>query len=258
MKKILSFFALILVAFSSYGWGGVGHRTVIAIAQRHISEKTKAEIARYFDYDIKKDAVWMDSHRKDSDIAYTTAWHVYNVDENHRYDPDKRAAKGDCLKAVRDDIWVLENYKNLPDSVVILYVRELIHFVGDFHCPTHSYLPGPRNFWKCSLESANWKGEFHGLYDKIPQLIYPDNTPDEIAAMLDNCSKSQIKKIQQGTLEDWAKGCGDLNEGIYVINPFLTTVLDPDTLEKSKEIVDTDLRNAGYRLAYLLNLIFDK
>lgn len=258
MKKSLLLILAAVMPLSCLGWGTVGHKTVIAVAERHISEKTKAQIARYFDYDIKEDAVWMDKHRKDAPIAYTTAWHVYNVDSNHRYDPSPRAYKGDCIKGLRDAVWCLEDYRNLTDSAVVMNVRMLIHFAGDMHCPVHSYFPGPRNFWNCSIESIGWKGQFHHLYDQIPQLLYPNSTPEEIAAHIDNCSKKEIKKIQAGTLEDWARSAAGINVGIYDINAPLTEKLDSDTVEKSHKIVDIEMRNAGYRLARLLEEIFGK
>lgn len=256
MKKIIFSLFAALLTVSAYGWGTLGHKTVIAIAQRHISDKAKEGIARYFDYNIQEDAVWMDKHRKDEPIAYTTAWHVYNVDENHRYDPSPRACKGDCIKGLHDAIWCLQDYKNLSDSAVVMNVRMLIHFAGDMHCPVHSYFPGPRNFWKCRIESINWSGSFHGLYDTIPELLYPGVAPDDLAEQLDNCSEEQIRQIQEGTLEDWAKSSADVNAAIYEINAPLTENLDPQTVEKSRSIVDTELRNAGYRLARLLEEIF--
>ena len=102
MKKLaISLLTAAMFCLNLQAWGSLGHQTVIAVAQRHLTEKTKANIAKYFDYDLKKDATWMDAHRKDVPIAYTTAWHVYNVDENHNYDPNPRLAKGDAIHALQ-------------------------------------------------------------------------------------------------------------------------------------------------------------
>lgn len=242
----------------SLAWGKHGHQIVIAVAQRHLSENAKRNISAYFDYNLQKDAVWMDTHRNDAPIAYTTAWHVYNVDANHRYDPSPRAHKGDCIKAVRDAVWCLGDYRNQTDSAVVFNVRMLIHFVGDMHCPVHSYFPGPRNFWECSIADSDFKGTFHSLYDKIPAMLYPETKPDDVAALIDNCNEEEIAAIQKGSIEDWAKSAADVNRFVYDINPVLTEVLDPDTVSKSKPVVDIELRNAGYRLALLLNQLFEK
>ena len=258
MKKlILTTLMAALLCLNLQAWGPLGHKTVIAVAQRHLTEKTKANIARYMDYDIKKDAVWMDHHRKDADIAYTTAWHVYNVDENHNYDPNPRLAQGDAIYALRIADYNLSHYKELTDSAVIMNIRMLIHFTGDMHCPVHSYFPGPRNFWHTRLNGEEIKS-FHSFYDGMPDRLWPGADPDELAAQLDNCTPGQQRKIAKGTPVEWAKACGDRCCGIYDINAPLSEELDPDTVEKSREIISLQLRDAGYRLAALLNKYFGK
>lgn len=256
-KAILILLAGSLLSLSAAAWGGLGHKTVIAIAERHLTEKTKANIARYFDYDLKQDATWMDAHRHDAPIAYTTAWHVYNVDENHNYDPNPRLDKGDCPHGIAIACYNLKHYKELSDSAVVMNVRMLIHFVGDLHCPVHSYFPGPRNFWQCNLE-GHGTNTFHHVYDNMPSYLWPDLQPDELAALLDNCKPAARRKIASGTIFDWVKSSGDRNYGIYEINAPNTVDLAPDTVERSREIVSLQLRDAGYRLARLLNELFGK
>ena len=256
MKKLaISLLTAAMFCLNLQAWGSLGHQTVIAVAQRHLTEKTKANIAKYFDYDLKKDATWMDAHRKDAPIAYTTSWHVYNVDENHNYDPNPRLAKGDAIHALQVVDYNLKHYKDLTDSAVVMNVRMLIHFVGDMHCPVHSYFPAPRNFWPCRLNGEEFK-TFHGLYDGMPAKLWPGIKADELAAQLDNCNGCQRNRIAKGGPVEWAKACGDRNCYIYEINPPLTEELDPDTVEKSRELISLQLRDAGYRLAKLLNLYF--
>ena len=232
---------------------------VIKVAERHLTERAKANIAKYMPYDLKTDAVWMDHHRRDEGIAYTTAWHVYNVDADHCYDPNPRLYKGDALFAIKVADYNLRHYKELSDSAVVMNLRMLLHFVGDMHCPTHSYFPGPRCFWKCTLNGKKQKS-FHGVYDNMPAMLYGKKADAaEVAAELDNCKKGEIKKIQlKGDLYAWAKSCGDNNCVIYDWNPFNTEELNPDTVELSRELVGTQLRNGGYRLALLLNEYFGK
>ncbi len=259
MKKIflLTIAALLLIGQSAFAWGRLGHEVVIKVAERHLTEKAKANIAKYMNYDLKEEAVWMDIHRNDKPIAYTTSWHVYNVDKNHNYDPNPRLYKGDVLLAIRTAEYNLAQYENLNDSTVVMNLRMILHFVGDMHCPTHSYIPGPRCFWDCTLNGES--NTFHGFYDSMPNLLYGKKAdPAEIAASIDNLRKREIKKIQKGSLYDWARDCGDNNAVIYEWNPFNTEVLRDDTVELSRELVNVQMRNAGYRLAYLLNKCFDR
>ncbi|MBO7603652.1 MAG: S1/P1 nuclease [Bacteroidales bacterium] len=258
MKKLFLVLLLSVCAtLAAEAWAGLGHKTVIAVAQRHLTSKTQENIARYFDYDLKQDATWMDAHRRDDDIGYTTAWHVYSVDGNHNYDPNPRLAKGDAIHALQVVDYNLRHYKELSDSAVIMNVRMLIHFVGDMHCPVHCYFPGAKNNWPCKLNGEEIKS-FHTLYDAMPSRLWPDLSPDELAAQLDNCGACKRNKIAKGTPVEWARATGDRCAVIYEINPQQTKDLDPDTAEKSRELVSLQLRDAGYRLARLLNFYFGK
>lgn len=259
MKRFLAIFIIGIVAYTSnaLAWGRIGHEVIIEVAKRHISEKTKQNIAKYMPYDITQDGSWMDYHRHDKEIGYTTSWHVYNVDKNHEYDMNPRLYKGDVVLALKVSDYNLSRLERLTDSAVVMNIRCLIHFVGDMHCPTHSYVPGPRCFWPCELNGKQLK-TFHSLYDYIPEMLHPDKSSVEIAADIDNAKKGEIKRIQRGNLHDWANEIGRMNAVIYEWNPHNKKVLNPNTVELSRELSNTQMRNAGYRLAHLLNKYFGK
>ena len=65
MKRLfISIVAFALIGtYSAMAWGGLGHRTVVEIAKRHLTEKTKENIAKYLPHDLTKDATWMDKYR---------------------------------------------------------------------------------------------------------------------------------------------------------------------------------------------------
>ncbi len=254
-RSIIAVIAIIFLSHNAFAWGKLGHETIIEIAKRHLTEKTKANIAKYMPYDITKDAVWMDNHRHDKEIGYTTAWHVYNVDEKYEYDMNPRLRQGDVILAMKVSDFNLKKYRELSDSAVVMNLRCLLHFTGDMHCPTHSYVPGPRCFWPCELNGKPIK-TFHSLYDYMPNSLYPNKSCVEIAANLDNAKRGEIKRIQKGDLHEWAHEIGTMNAVIYKWNPHNTKVLNPNTIELSRNLVDIQLRNAGYRLAYLLNNYF--
>lgn len=258
-RAIFTLFALILTG-TAFGWGTVGHKVVIAIAQRHLTEKTKANIAKYIDYDLKKDAVWMDKHRNDEPIAYTTHYHVFAADKNLRYDPNYRLAEGgDVVYALALSEYNLgsENYKNLTDSAAVFNIRMLIHFMGDMHCPVHTHIEGVKTIWKCKLNGKEW-AKFHPIYDKIPMMLYGKRAnPDTIAEKIDVLKKGDIKRVVKGGIVEWACDAAEVSAKIYEINPIGTYDLDPKTIENSQPIVERQLRNAGYRLAAKLNEYFD-
>lgn len=257
MKKLFLLVAIAtLGAQSANAWGTLGHKVIVEIAKRHISEQTKANIAKYMPYDMCDDALWMDDHRKDKPIAYTTAWHVYNVDENYEYDPNPRLYKGDAIHALKIAEYNLRNYREQTDSTVLMNLRMVLHFAGDIHCPTHSYVPGPRAHWSCELNGK--KISFHGVYDYMPEWLHPNRSVADVATEIDNAKKSEIKRIQRGDFHDWAHDIGSRNAVIYKWNEHNRKVLDPNTVELSRDLVNLQMRNAGYRLAYLLDKYFGK
>ncbi len=258
MKRFLTLLIIgIAYTSSAFAWGKLGHEVIIEVAKRHISEKTKQNIAKYMPYDITKDGSYMDYHRHDKEIGYTTSWHVYNVDEECEYDMNPRLYKGDVVLAMKVSDYNLSRLEKLTDSAVVMNIRCLIHFAGDMHCPTHSYVPGPRCFWPCTLNGKPIK-TFHSLYDFIPATIHPNKSCVEIAAEIDNAKRGEIKRIQKGDFHDWANEIGRMNAIIYKWNPHNTEVLNPNTVELSRDLVNVQMRNAGYRLAYLLNRYFGK
>ena len=262
MKKFIAL--VILMAFVSVGrvsaWGRLGHEIVIAIAERHLTTDTKENISKYFPYDLKEDAIWMDTHRNDEEIAVTTHWHSCYFDNKMHYDPfhPKKMKTGDVVRALNivDGCLRNEKYKELPDSNVVFCIRMLIHFVGDAHCPSHNYYSFTASKWNCTYRGK--KSDFHTLYDRMPVYIWDKMDADDIAVRLDNASRSQRKKIGSADMYDWLSEVARDNAIIYKWNPHGTTVLRDDTVELSEELVNMQLRNAGYRLAFMLNKYFGK
>ncbi len=261
MKKAVLFVAFAAIAANAMAWGRIGHEVIIKVAERHLTAKTKANIARYMPYDLKTDAVWMDVHRNDAPIAYTSPWHTYRVRGNNEYDPNPRLVKGDVVKGIMVADYNLRRYRELTDSAVVMNLRMILHFVGDLHCPTHAYYPKiSSSAWRCSLAGTKPdENHFHGMYDdNIPNFLYRGKeSSEEVAARVDNLKKGAIRKIAAGTPAEWAGDCAERDLIIYEWNPVGTKVLNPDTAEMSRDFIETQFRYAGYRLARLLNEYFD-
>ena len=263
MKKILT----LLIAVTALGvgelwaWAGLGHRTVIEIAKRHLTEKTKENVAKFIAHDITKDATWMDKNRLRSPWPYSNSWHSYYYDAKFRHDPNvpNKIANGDTMRALDLADRNLSMYKELSDSAVVYNIRMVLHFVGDMHCPSHCKLIGGRDDKGKVSIGGKRVGSFHGFYDIMPSTIYGKISPVKLAANLDTYSKGKIKKTCKGNHHDWAKECMRLTNVVHQWNPNDGgEELRDDTVELSKDLIDTQLRHAGYRLAHLLNKYFGK
>ena len=260
MRKFLATLSLLtLIPLSSAAWSYLGHATVVKLAEKHLTEKTRKNLAAYFNYDLADDAVWMDKHRHDEDIAVTDKWHVFHAFESGLYDPNPRMVTGDCVRALHFVDANLRNYKELSDSAVVMNVRMLIHFVGDLHCPSHAYFQGKRNFWACRLEPYWSEGTFHGFYDHSPEFVYKDKTPEDVAEILDyNLGRTELSAASKGSFEEWASERAAADKFIYELNAPGTHALDQQTLWKSVPLINDSMTKAGCRLAFLLNKYFGK
>lgn len=247
-------------SFSVAAWSGIGHQTVVAIAQRNLTPAARENIAKYMDYDLKQDASWMDKHREDQDLRYCSKWHSFHVYPNtHLYNPTVRVGRGDAIYGIEYAWYNLSHYRDLTAEEVVLNLRFILHFVGDMHCPVHVVYTG----FKAPVVTE-YKGKtvknFHSLYDSMPTRLFRGKTPDEIAAILDTLSDAEKAAVAAGTPKDWARECGDRCAVIYEINPpdgKNPIVMDPDTDQKSRALVERQLRAAGYRMARILNETFD-
>ncbi|MBQ0081001.1 MAG: S1/P1 nuclease [Alistipes sp.] len=256
MKKTFILLLLLLPAVAVFGWGKLGHTTAIALAERHLTERTKENIAKFFQHDIIKDAVWMDHHRHDKEIAYTSHWHGCYVDKDFNFDPNPTLAEGCVVRSFSVVEENLSKWRELTDSAVVMNVRMLIHFAADVHCPTHNHFHYRKPRYVCYLNGTKIP-KFHSVYDKMPNYVFPKMNAREVAKLIDTKNSKEIKKITNGNWLDWIKETAKDNYSIYSINPFGQTELANDTVERSRELIIRDLQRSGYRLAYMLNKYFD-
>ena len=262
-KTILAILLLAMIPLDElWAWGKLGHETVIAVAQRYLTVRTKKNIARFISYDLKDDAIWMDIHRNDKPIFFTTHWHACWFDKDFNYDPyhdPMKVTYGDLHRAltVTEAGLNRNRWEHMDSASVVFNIRILIHAVGDMHCPVHVYFDGgaATKWGKCTLNGKTYKN-FHTIYDVMPELIWGDKDPDSVAAEIDNASRREIRKITEGTFLEWLSESARRGHEIYSWNAENTTVLRYDTVELSRELVNLQMRDAGYRLAYLLNKYF--
>ncbi|MBQ0080666.1 MAG: S1/P1 nuclease [Alistipes sp.] len=256
-KTLILFIAMLLCAEVAIAWNGRGHQTIVALAEKHLTKKARKNIDKFMPYELKKEASWMDKHRRDKEYAFTGKWHSYEVNEKIGFvhNPDKRASTGNAIYALTLADYNLTNWKDMPDSTVIMNLRMLLHFVGDMHCPchvNHSYERTPKG--KVTVGEKAYS--YHRLYDSSPSLLWKDHTTEQIVAKIDHLKKSDIEKLTQGNFQQWANECGKNCAMIYDLNRGNNQELDPNTLEKSRKLIISQLQKAGYRLASLLNRYF--
>ena len=292
MKKIV--FALLAIAISLHlnsptasGWGQLGHATIGQVAQDHLTPKARKVLSKYLDgkslaaiasdADTYRGAWTMDlgfiptnlenarpSWMKGFDFStpqnIAPYSHMITVDNDFKcYHSDNLngehidnvayyvAKLAQVLKEKADYMDPFERYKT---------IALIVHFVGDMHCPVHIvYRPGNVTKGKFKI---NWLGEsinYHGWWDKCIFEAYYNWSFSYMALLVDTADRKEIAGIVKGDIYDYAQ---DSARSCW---PAASKYNSGDSIDRNypvdtRDLLFSQLRNAGYRLAKILNDIF--
>lgn len=266
MKKFLIFtftIASMLWAQNAMAWSNLPHGTIAYIAEQHLTPEAKAKCYHYLRHTLPFYASWMDRWRgsaifEDVNNAHSGTAMADGV--NYDFKSGKPAGKvmGHLVNALAElgD----GKYKNLPDSVVRQRLINMVHYVGDMHCPTHNNF-SKEHFpqYRYSLSKNGKKYNFHTFWDgSLGSFERRKWTYEKFAAKIDTYSPEEIQKIQGGTLEDWGRELVQFGHRARKITPKDTDVAKL-TKEQKKEVyalADEAAVKGAYRLAHILNTIF--
>ena len=147
--------------------------------------------------------------------------------------------------------------KQQDDSTVVMSLRCIIHFVGDMHCPVHVKYADQKSY---NVYLNGDKCSYHNVWDD--QIISRSHRWGylEYAHQLDRCTKQQIKTITAGTLRDWFHENARDSRHIYELvgpNEKLDKNETKSFVNHTHEYAERQILRAGYRLAHVLNELFD-
>ena len=261
MKKILIIVAALAVSFDALAWGGLGHRTVAEIAERHLTPKAKANIEKYTGgTPLANYATWMDGLKNQPVFKEATrGWHASIVGPDCKTSQelrDKYRKGRDSATGLLELEQMLKKRQKLSDSVVMFALKSMIHMVGDMHCPAHLRYTDNRNEGKFTVYRNNKSTSLHSVWD-TGVLTYKHRkwSYDKYADKLDTYSKKEIRMATNGWVEDW------LEDAARDIRHTIDWVAKGDHLtdefyEKAQPLAHLEVQKSGYRLAKYLNTVF--
>ncbi|MDR0352941.1 MAG: S1/P1 nuclease, partial [Opitutaceae bacterium] len=243
---------------AALAWSQIGHNAVAAIAEANLTEKTRTAVEDCLGgHSIIYYAMWADNYRRAPEYRYTARWHAARVDEECRH---VARDGGDVVTAVTQSAAALGNgqYKKLPADTVALHIKLLVHLVGDLHCPVHVDYPGEKNSF-FNLRLNGYKTTYHTVWDNnVPNARKWSYT--EWAQQLNRPARDGIAEITAGTPADWFRQTALDCRVIYDwARPGLNLERDEYTnfMNQAVPLAESQIKKAGYRLAKLLNDIFD-
>jgi hypothetical protein len=211
MKRVWKvFFVLFLFSFpvKAMCWGQLGHRIVAEIADSYLNKKTKAEIKKILGNEsIAMASNWGDFIKSDSTYKYLDPWHYVDFEKNLTYNQLKEVLKKDTGKVNDAYAAIVFLSKELRKKSLALdkkrmYLKLLIHFVGDVHQPLHVSPHGTNGGNDIKVQWFGQSSNLHRIWDsdliEQQQLSYT-----EYAAYLNHTTAAQRKKWQAEPISKW-------------------------------------------------------
>lgn len=258
-KRFLFCSLLFIVPFSSFAWGVLGHRIVGEIASQYLTAKARAEIQKILGPEsIAISANWADFVKSDSTYDYLSSWHYINLDKDLSRDQILSYLKQDTITDIYTKlnflVKELKNKKLSPDKKK-MYLKLVIHFVGDIHQPMHI---GRKEDLGGNRVKVNWfnsPSNLHAIWDEalvnFQQLSYTEYT-----AAINHTTPAQVKQWQRAPISEWIVESYELAQPLYAEITQQNQRLSYDYNFHHIQTLNDRLLKGGVRLAGLLNSIF--
>lgn len=265
VMSIKSIKKTILIALISYfplnamAWGLLGHRVVGEIAQSYLSKKAGREVKKILGHEsLAMASNWADFIKSEPSYNYLGNWHYINLPAGLSSDQIQNSLQKDTATNVYTKIRFLSTeLKNntLDQDKKVMYLRLLIHFVGDLHQPMHT---GRFEDLGGNRVQLTWFGQstnLHRLWDsdliESQELSYT-----EYARSLNFIDKSRLFQLQNEDVNIWVENSYRISQKIYA-NVNSGDKLGYRYIYDNLAVADQQLLKGGVHLAGLLNNIFN-
>lgn len=287
--KISLIILLTLLTTSSFAWWDSTHMVIAKIAEENLSEKAKKR--SYELAELLKDlypetpdfitaATWADDQASTGFTGW--AWHGKSLP----YDPDnflspfrkkliEASLKDNASFGITQAIKTLKN----PDANVYtkaIMLRFLLHTVGDIHMPLHCTSLYSKDFpsgdfgggkFKLNID-LNGKNTLHALWDSclMRDMIrlerpltnagknYLEDYKNEIITFY---PKNSIDELNVTDFDAWVYESHKIGSENAYLGIKINDSPPDEYIQKNKKIAYRQIAKAGYRLADILNEVFE-
>ncbi|MFP5042521.1 S1/P1 nuclease [Parasediminibacterium sp. JCM 36343] len=258
LKQALALGLLVYLPVAAMAWGMEGHRIVGEIAESYLSPKAKLAVQKILGTESMAIASnWPDFIKSDTSYKYLNPWHYLNVKDSLTEAEFKKYLESDntvdaytklnfLIKQLKD--------KSLPKEKQLMYLRLVIHIVGDIHQPMHVSREEDQGGNKIKLSWFGQPTNLHGVWDeKI--IDYQQLSYTEYAKSINHTTAKEVSEWQHEPLKYWIYQSYSEAQKIYA-------EIKPDMKLSYRynfdhiQTVNTQLLKGGVRLAGLLNEIF--
>jgi hypothetical protein len=261
MRKSIIAVVIILYTLPNVcnGWGLQGHRIIGQIADSYITPKAKVEVAKILGTEtIAMASNWPDFVKSDPAYKYLSLWHYVNFKPGINLQEMEAALNADTSTNAYNKILFLtnelKNGKLLPLETKQLYLKLLIHIIGDVHQPMHLGRNTDRGGNAIRVKWFSDDVNLHQVWDE-KLISYQELSYTEYTNHINHTTVKQRTEWQKQTLAQWLFDTYLLAEKVYA-----ETTPDSrlDYLYNFKFIasLNDQLLKGGIHLAGVLNSIY--
>lgn len=255
MKRLLLILSLITLSLPTFAWGPKGHDVVAYVAECHLSKRAAAQLDELLSgYSPVYWANWLDNASNTPQYRYTKTWHYMNIDEGKDIETMEREPKGDLLTALEGIIAGLKSHK-LSRENESLYIKMLIHLIGDLHCPMHAGRKTDLGGNRIKVRYFGKESKLHSVWDSSIVESAHRWGYSEWQQQCDRLSKEEAERVCQGSITDWFRETVEICRDVYASSPEGSN-LSYDYVAKYSPVVEQQLVRGGHRLAAILNEIY--
>lgn len=259
IKRIVLFSTFFILPLFSLAWGVLGHRIVGEVASNYLTSKARAEVKRILGTEsIAMASNWADFIKSDSTYNYISSWHYINLSSGL----SREQIQTYLQKDTATDVYTKMNFlvkelqkKNVSLEKKRMYLRLLIHFVGDVHQPMHVGHREDLGGNRIKVTWFNTPTNLHAVWDEslvnFQQLSFTEYT-----AAINHTTLSQRQAWQKQPMSEWIIESYGIAGQLYAEITKPEQRLSYDYNFRHIETVNERLLKGGVRLAGLLNSLF--
>lgn len=242
---------LLFIPFLSFGWGAEGHQIVAQIAKENIKAKTRKLVTNYLgEVTFEKASTWMDEIKSDHDLDYMKPWHYVNIEKDATY---VKAKEGDVVTELEIVIAELKNYKSMKTEDVAKDLKILFHLCGDIVQPLHAGYASDKGGNDVKVTYNDKQFNLHRIWDT--DIIKANSITTESCLLL--AKKQKLAKKFKPKSVDVMAWMNDSRTLLPVVYNVKDATITQEYMTANKEVVEKQLLKGGYRLAKILDTIFN-
>lgn len=242
---------------TALAWGPTGHRITGDIAERFLTDDSKAAIEAILGVEgLAEASTWADFMRSAPNPFWqrqASHFHFVTVPDGRSYADTGKPDRGDAVTALNSfSMTLLDPKASLEDKQLAL--RFAVHLVGDLHQPLHVGNGTDRGGNLVTVVFFDEVTNLHRVWDESmirnERLSYSEYA-DWLAARI---TPERAREWMTADADVWIQESAELRPGVYPDSPKLSY----DYVFEHKATMEQRLAMGGVRIAAFLNAIFAK